>query len=67
MIFEVSFRGIVGYDTVSNKLIDIKVTPDYSDEYRLAEITEDVIRYTTGDKTMELPYSFNDRGELVLQ
>lgn len=66
VIFEVSFRGLVGYDTVLNKIIDIKTSPDYSDDYRLVEIKDGVIRYTNGDKNMELPYSFNKSGELVL-
>ncbi|RAU97888.1 hypothetical protein [Paenibacillus sp. YN15] len=66
VIFEVSFRGIVGYDTVSNKIIDIKVTPDYSDDYRLVEVKDGIIRYTNGDKEAELPYSFNGKGDLVL-
>lgn len=66
VIFEGSFRGIVGYDTALNKLIDIKTTEDYSDQYRLVEVKDGVIRYTDGDAEKALPYSFNDRGELVL-
>jgi hypothetical protein len=66
VIFEVSFRGIVGYDTVLNKTINIKTSPDYADDYRLVEIKDGIIRYTDGTTEAELIYSFNKKGELVL-
>ncbi len=66
VIFEASFRGIVAYDTVQNKLINIKTSPDYADDYRLVEIKDGIIRYTDGKTEADLPYSFNKKGELVL-
>ncbi len=66
VIFEVSFRGIVGYDTVQNKLMDIKTKDDYSSDYAIVQIKDGIIRYTDGDTEKDLPYSFNKKGELVL-
>ncbi|MDF2934698.1 MAG: hypothetical protein K0Q90_71 [Paenibacillaceae bacterium] len=66
VIFEASFRGIVGYDTVLNKTINIKTSPDYADDYRLVEIKDGIIRYTDGKTEADLPYSFSENGELQL-
>ncbi len=66
VIFEVSFRGIVGYDTVLNKVVDIKPADNNGLDYELVQIKDGIIRYNDGDAEKDLPYSFNKKGELVL-
>lgn len=66
VMFEASFLGIVAYDTVQNKVINIKTSPDYADDYRLVEVKDGIIRYTDGKAEADLAYSFNQNGELLL-
>lgn len=66
VIFEVSFRGIVGYDTVLNKVVDIKTADNNGLDYELVQIKDGIIRYNDGNAEKDLPYSFNKKGELVL-
>lgn len=66
IIFEADFMGIMGYDVLQNKLIELKSSLDSIVDYRLIEVEEGIIRYSDGHTEKDLPYSFNTKGELVL-
>jgi hypothetical protein len=66
IIFEASFMGIMGYDVLQNKLIELKSSLDSIVDYRLIEVKDGIIRYSDGHTEKDLPYSFNKKGELVL-
>jgi hypothetical protein len=66
-VFENSFKGIVGYDTLLDKNIDIKVDTELPFEYVLDEVKDGKIYYTNSTGKHEISYSFDAKGNLVLK